>query len=205
MIYLILLCRCSGQCSPHRGKRTPALTRYFPMAPLRLVSGGRPHGGAVSELTADRGRCRKCTLAHGTGPALRSIDHGRMCVANVLDLCVFRYLALVYLTGRIDYTAIAHSLRRGSDGERDDQEEAARIAAHASFAAVLGRRCLVLGGDRYLCILRRSLLAAKRPMIATDGATKRHAPEGQPFLRQSIEGTRPPQPTARWSANTRTG
>ena len=90
-------------------------------------------------------------------------------MAILLDLCVFGYLALAYSIGRIDYTAIAHTLTRGPNGERDDQEEAARIAAHPSFAAVLGRRCLVLGGDRYLCILRRSLLAAKRPMIGYAG------------------------------------
>src|SRR5215510_16262328 len=60
-----------------------------------------------------------------------------------------------------------------TDGEYDGQEEAAQIEAHPSFAAVLGRRCLVLSGDRYLCILRRSLLAAKRPMIGYAG-TKCH-------------------------------
>ena len=95
-----------------------------------------------------------------------------MRVAVGPGLCV-KDLALAYLTGRIDYTAIAHTLTRGSDGERHDQEEAARIAAHPSFAAVLGRRCLVLSGDRYLCILRRSLLAAKRPMIGSRQTQRR--------------------------------
>src|SRR5262245_47658647 len=66
---------------------------------------------------------------------------------------VFGYLVLAYSTGRIDYTAIAHTLTHGSDNEYDGQEEAARIEAHSSFAAVLGRRYLVLSGDRYLCIL----------------------------------------------------
>jgi uncharacterized protein DUF1214 len=105
----------------------------------------------------------------GSGPtAIDNIDHGRtwpMRVAMVLGLCVSGYLALAYLTGRINYPAIAQTLTRGLDGERDDQEEAVRLEGHPSFAAVLGRRCLVLSGDRYLCILRRSLLAAKRPMI----------------------------------------
>jgi hypothetical protein len=89
-----------------------------------------------------------------------------MRVATVLRLCVSG-ISLAYLTG--PHCAIAHTLTRGSDGEYDGQEEAARIEAHPSFAPVLGRRCLVLSGDRYLCILRRSLLAAKRPMIGYAG------------------------------------
>ena len=82
--------------------------------------------------------------------AIDNFDHGKNARGNGAWSLRIR----AYLTGRIDYTAIAHTLRRGSDGEHDDQEEAARIATHPSFAAVLGRRCLVLSGDRYLCILR---------------------------------------------------
>src|SRR5262245_4751128 len=35
MTCLILLSRCSRQCSQRRGKRTPALTRYLPMATIQ--------------------------------------------------------------------------------------------------------------------------------------------------------------------------
>src|SRR5262245_17585101 len=45
MTCLILLSRCSGQCTQRRGKRTPALTRYFPMATIQASKGGRPYGG----------------------------------------------------------------------------------------------------------------------------------------------------------------
>ena len=101
--------------------------------------------------------------------------------------------------------AIAHTLMCGSDGERDDQEEAARLEAHPSFAAVLGRRCLVPSGDCYLCILRRSLLAARRPMIGYAGALRSVMP-----LRSNLScpgasraSDQHPPSTAGWSANTR--
>src|SRR5262245_11152856 len=45
MTCLILLSRCSGQCTQRLGKRTPALTRYFPMATIQASKGGRPYGG----------------------------------------------------------------------------------------------------------------------------------------------------------------
>ena len=93
----------------------------------------------------------------------------------------------------------------GSDGERDVQEEAAQLEAHPSFAAVLGRRCLVPSGDRYLCILRRSLLAAKRPMIGYAGALRGVMPlrSNRSCTRASRASDQHPPSTARWSANTR--
>jgi len=90
----------------------------------------------------------------------------------------------------------------GSDGERDDQEEAARLEAHPSFAAVLGRRCVVPSGDRYLCIHRRSLLASKRPLTGYAGAlgsvvslrSNRSCPAA------SRASDQHPPSTAQWSA-----
>src|SRR5262245_48869435 len=60
MTCLILLSRCSGQCTQRRGKRTPAVTRYFPMVTIQASSGGRPHGGgAATELAVDCGESCK--------------------------------------------------------------------------------------------------------------------------------------------------
>src|SRR5262249_21896081 len=59
MTCLILLSRCSGQCTQRRGKRTPALTRYFPMATIQASKCWSTTWEAATELTADCGESCK--------------------------------------------------------------------------------------------------------------------------------------------------
>src|SRR5215510_12950804 len=60
MTCLILLGRCSGQCTQRRGKCTPALTRYFPMATIQASKWwSTTWRGAATELTADCGESCK--------------------------------------------------------------------------------------------------------------------------------------------------